>query len=60
MVRDIYYILLHAITCTGIDDATPKAILTGHQSEILNVIVSAELGIVVSSSIGKYRYYYRY
>ena len=36
----------------GIEDPTPKATLTGHQSEVTCVIVSAELGIVVSGSSG--------
>ena len=37
----------------GIESPTPKAVLTGHQSEVSCVVVSAELGIVVSGSIGK-------
>ena len=37
----------------GVESPTPKAILTGHQSEVLCVVVSAELGIVVSGSSGK-------
>lgn len=36
----------------GVEKPTPKAILTGHQSEIACVVVSAELGIVVSGSKG--------
>ncbi|CAD5116250.1 DgyrCDS5159 [Dimorphilus gyrociliatus] len=34
----------------SIDTPTPKAILTGHHSTISSVVVSAELGIVVSAS----------
>ena len=40
----------------GIEDPTPKATLTGHQSEVTCVVVSAELGIVVSGSAGKYHH----
>ena len=35
------------------ENATPKAVLTGHKSAVTCVIVSAELGIVVSASKGK-------
>ena len=31
---------------------TPKAILTGHKAEVSCVAVSAELGIVISGSLG--------
>ncbi|ESN92414.1 hypothetical protein HELRODRAFT_181462 [Helobdella robusta] len=34
------------------ENATPKATLTGHKSEVTCAIVSAELGIVVSGSLG--------
>ncbi|KAK2169770.1 hypothetical protein LSH36_7g14012 [Paralvinella palmiformis] len=36
----------------GVDHPTPKAILTGHQSDVTYAVVSAELGIVVSGSKG--------
>ena len=59
----VHYIILsscrnsHCIRGTscnlGVESPTPKAILTGHQSEVLCVVVSAELGIVVSGSSGK-------
>ena len=36
----------------GVDNPTPKAVLTGHQSPVTSVVVSAELGIIVSGSQG--------
>ena len=38
----------------GTEDPTPKATLTGHQSTVTCVLVSAELGIVVSGSLGEF------
>lgn len=35
----------------SLESATPKATLTGHKSEVTCVIVSAELGVVVSGSL---------
>ena len=39
----------------GTEDPTPKATLTGHQSMVTCVLVSAELGIVVSGSLGEFK-----
>lgn len=35
------------------DSPTPRATLTGHESEVTAVVISAELGLVVSGSQGK-------
>lgn len=42
----IYYII-------GMDHPTPKATLTGHETEVTCVAVLAELGLVFSGSISK-------
>ena len=34
------------------DSPTPRATLTGHESEVTAVVISAELGLVVSGSQG--------
>lgn len=36
------------------DSPTPRATLTGHETEVTAVVISAELGLVVSGSKGKY------
>lgn len=38
--------------CVLPDVPTPRATLTGHESEITCIVVSAELGLVVSGSKG--------
>ena len=35
------------------DVPTPRATLTGHETEVTAVVISAELGLVVSGSRGK-------
>ena len=35
------------------ESPTPRATLTGHESEITAVVISAELGLVVSGSLGE-------
>lgn len=35
------------------DSPTPRATLTGHETEVTAVVISAELGLVVSGSKGK-------
>lgn len=37
---------------SGIEHPTPKATLTGHESEVICVAVLAELGLVLSGSKG--------
>lgn len=41
----------HTYFCV-VDVPTPRATLTGHESEITCIVVSAELGLVVSGSKG--------
>lgn len=36
------------------DTPTPRATLTGHETEVTAVVISAELGLVVSGSRGKF------
>lgn len=36
------------------DSPTPRATLTGHETEVTAVVISAELGLVVSGSKGEY------
>lgn len=40
------------------DVPTPRATLTGHEQPVTAVVISAELGLVVSASIGKISYSY--
>lgn len=42
-----------------VDVPTPRATLTGHESEITCIVVSAELGLVVSGSKGLVSFSYR-
>ena len=35
------------------DQPTPRAVLTGHDQPVNCVVISAELGLVLSGSIGK-------
>lgn len=34
---------------------TPRATLTGHEQAVTSVVISAELGLVVSASISKFK-----
>jgi len=36
---------------------TPRAVLTGHDQAVNCVVISAELGLVVSGSIGNLKYF---
>lgn len=36
------------------DVPTPRATLTGHEQAVTSVVISAELGLVVSGSISKF------
>lgn len=36
------------------DSPAPRVTLTGHESEVNSVVISAELGLVVSGSLGEW------
>ncbi len=38
------------------DMPTPRAVLTGHDQPVSSVVISAELGLVISGSIGEFHY----
>lgn len=47
------WVVLQAVLYfTGLEHPTPKATLTGHESEVICVAVLAELGLVLSGSKG--------
>jgi len=49
----LFRCVIKVLSRAGIEQPTPKATLTGHKAEVTCVNVLAELGLVISGSLGR-------